>query len=62
MNRALSPHSSDGCRGSAVIVSDYDKGVVNRELLPDDSAGGPRRAGVPVFLDPKVHHADYYVL
>ena len=43
----------------AVIVSDYDKGVVNRELL---EAVLPRaeRAGVPVFLDPKVHHADYY--
>jgi len=44
---------------NAVIVSDYDKGVVNRELL---SAILPKAksAGVPVFLDPKVHHADYY--
>ena len=46
-----------GC--DAVIVSDYDKGVVNRELLrvilPE-----AKRAGVPVFLDPKVGHADYY--
>jgi D-beta-D-heptose 7-phosphate kinase/D-beta-D-heptose 1-phosphate adenosyltransferase len=44
---------------SAVIVSDYDKGVANRELLaivlPE-----ARQAGVPVYLDPKVHHADYY--
>jgi len=43
----------------AVIVSDYDKGVANRDLLgrvlPE-----ARKAGVPVFLDPKVHHADYY--
>src|SRR5262245_3934446 len=46
-------------RAAAVIVSDYDKGVVNRELL---SAILPkaRSAGVPVYLDPKVHHADYY--
>jgi D-beta-D-heptose 7-phosphate kinase/D-beta-D-heptose 1-phosphate adenosyltransferase len=46
-------------QANAVIVSDYDKGVVNRELL---SAILPkaRSAGVPVFLDPKVHHADYY--
>jgi rfaE bifunctional protein kinase chain/domain len=46
-------------RAAAVIISDYDKGVVNRELLamilPE-----ARRAGVPVYLDPKVHHADYY--
>jgi D-beta-D-heptose 7-phosphate kinase/D-beta-D-heptose 1-phosphate adenosyltransferase len=43
----------------AVVISDYDKGVVNRELmrtiLPRAKA-----AGVPVFLDPKVPHADYY--
>ena len=46
-------------QASAVIVSDYDKGVVNRdllaEILPQAAA-----AGIPVFLDPKVHHADYY--
>ena len=44
---------------AAVIVSDYDKGVINRDLLtiilPKACA-----AGIPVFLDPKVHHADYY--
>ena len=43
----------------AVIVSDYDKGVANRELLalvlPE-----AHKAGVPVYLDPKVHHADFY--
>ena len=44
---------------SAVIVSDYDKGVVNRELL-GEVLPQARSAGVPVFLDPKVHHADYY--
>jgi len=46
-------------QASAVIVSDYDKGVVNRDfmgaILPK-----ARNAGVPVYLDPKVHHADYY--
>ncbi len=44
---------------NAIIVSDYDKGVVNRDLL---SAILPKakEAGIPVFLDPKVHHADYY--
>src|SRR5213593_28882 len=46
-------------RADAVIVSDYNKGVVNRELL---SAILPKAksGAVPVFLDPKVHHADYY--
>lgn len=44
---------------AAVIISDYDKGVVNRELL-SSILPQARSAGVPVFLDPKVHHADYY--
>jgi D-beta-D-heptose 7-phosphate kinase/D-beta-D-heptose 1-phosphate adenosyltransferase len=43
----------------SIIVSDYDKGVANRALLsvilPQAHA-----ARIPVFLDPKVHHADYY--
>jgi D-beta-D-heptose 7-phosphate kinase/D-beta-D-heptose 1-phosphate adenosyltransferase len=42
-----------------VIVSDYDKGVANRELLglilPE-----ARKTEVPVYLDPKVQHADFY--
>ena len=46
-------------QASAVIVSDYDKGVANRELLATVLPKA-RAAGVPVFLDPKVHHADYY--
>jgi|ERR1041385_2465644 D-beta-D-heptose 7-phosphate kinase/D-beta-D-heptose 1-phosphate adenosyltransferase len=44
---------------SAVIVSDYDKGVVNRDLLTEILPQA-RSRNVPVFLDPKVHHADYY--
>jgi rfaE bifunctional protein kinase chain/domain len=60
VSKALGKHFLEvlpGC--DAVIVSDYDKGVVNPELL---AAILPQaqRAGVPVFLDPKVHHANYY--
>jgi rfaE bifunctional protein kinase chain/domain len=43
----------------AVIISDYDKGVVNRELL-SEILPKAQSANVPVFLDPKVHHAEYY--
>jgi D-beta-D-heptose 7-phosphate kinase/D-beta-D-heptose 1-phosphate adenosyltransferase len=43
----------------AVIVSDYDKGVANRSLL-EQILPEARRADVPVYLDPKVQHADYY--
>ncbi len=60
ISKALGKRFLDVLPGSdAVIVSDYDKGVVNPELLgailPE-----AERAGVPVFLDPKVHHANYY--
>jgi len=44
---------------AAVIVSDYDKGVINRDLLTNILPKA-QAAGIPVFLDPKVHHADYY--
>lgn len=43
----------------AVVVSDYDKGVVNAELLARILPAA-ERSRTPVFLDPKVHHADYY--
>jgi D-beta-D-heptose 7-phosphate kinase/D-beta-D-heptose 1-phosphate adenosyltransferase len=46
-------------RAASIIVSDYGKGVVNRELL-SVILPKARSAGVPVYLDPKVHHADYY--
>ena len=44
---------------AAIIVSDYDKGVVNGQLL-HRVLPHARQKGIPVFLDPKVHHADYY--
>jgi D-beta-D-heptose 7-phosphate kinase/D-beta-D-heptose 1-phosphate adenosyltransferase len=44
---------------AAVVVSDYDKGVVNRHLM-SQALPAAERAGIPVLLDPKVHHADYY--
>lgn len=44
---------------AAVIVSDYDKGVVNRRVL-SQALPAAKRANVPVLLDPKVYNADYY--
>ena len=43
----------------AVIISDYNKGVANRELL-SVILPKAKAANVPVFLDPKVYSADYY--
>ena len=60
INKVLEKNFLDALPGSAaVIVSDYDKGVVSRELL-NAILPEARRADVPVFIDPKVHHADYY--
>jgi len=44
---------------AAIVISDYDKGVVNRQLL-SQALPAARRANVPVLLDPKVYNADYY--
>jgi D-beta-D-heptose 7-phosphate kinase/D-beta-D-heptose 1-phosphate adenosyltransferase len=46
-------------KAAAVIVSDYGKGVVNREML-STILPKARSAGIPVFLDPKVHQAEHY--
>ena len=40
-------------------MSDYDKGVVNRSVL-DSILPQARSAAVPVFVDPKIDHADEY--
>jgi len=44
---------------SAVIVSDYNKGVVSGRVL-SGILPQARSAAVPVFVDPKIEHADYY--
>jgi len=46
-----------GC--DAVIVSDYDKGVVTRPLVRA-LVSRARRRGIPVLVDPKVRHLERY--
>ena len=43
----------------AVVVSDYLKGVVARGVMAAIIAAA-RRRGVPVLVDPKIPHLDYY--
>ena len=57
--RSLQACFCDTCPKPQVIVSDYDKGVVSRELFRRSSAEA-RAQDSGLFLDPKVHHADYY--
>ena len=42
-----------------ILVSDYQKGVVTRRSMAHLSAYG-QSAGIPVIVDPKVPHLDYY--
>lgn len=42
-----------------ILVSDYQKGVVTRRSMAHVSAYG-QAAGLPVIVDPKVPHIDYY--
>src|SRR5262249_14826224 len=43
----------------AVVISDYAKGVINGDLLAQILPEA-RRNGIPIFLDPKTHHAECY--
>ena len=43
----------------AVLVSDYLKGVVSRSVA-GAAVAAARGAGVPLLVDPKVPHVDYY--
>lgn len=46
-------------RAAVLIVSDYLKGVVSQQVASQAIALA-RAAGVPVLVDPKVPHVDYY--
>ena len=44
---------------AAIVVSDYLKGVVTRRLMAAVVAAGQQH-GIPVLVDPKIPHLDYY--
>jgi rfaE bifunctional protein kinase chain/domain len=46
-------------RCSAIIVSDYLKGCVTKKVMQTAVTAGAER-GVPVLVDPKIPHLDYY--
>lgn len=46
-------------KAGAVVVSDYLKGAVTRAVAARAIDAG-RRGGIPVLVDPKVPHIDYY--
>jgi D-glycero-beta-D-manno-heptose-7-phosphate kinase len=46
-------------RASAIVISDYLKGCVSRKVVEAAVAAAADR-GVPVLVDPKIPHVDYY--
>jgi D-beta-D-heptose 7-phosphate kinase/D-beta-D-heptose 1-phosphate adenosyltransferase len=46
-------------RSSAIVVSDYLKGAVTRRVF-DAVVAAARAAEIPVLVDPKIPHIDYY--
>jgi len=46
-------------RASAIVVSDYLKGAVTRQIVRAVIAAAGAR-GTPVLVDPKIPHIDYY--
>ncbi len=58
--QALRPRLAAAARAADVIVvSDYLKGVVTREIMSDALAIGRDRQ-IPVLVDPKIPHLEYY--
>jgi len=53
---AVQAHASDA---SAIVVSDYLKGGITARVVQAAVAAGAER-GIPVLVDPKVPHIDYY--
>ena len=43
----------------AVVLSDYQKGVVSTSLI-EAAAAAAKKAGIPLLVDPKVAHVDRY--
>ena len=57
---AIIAHISDLVPSAgAVLISDYLKGVISRGVAAAAVAAA-KRAGVPLLVDPKVPHVDYY--
>jgi rfaE bifunctional protein kinase chain/domain len=46
-------------RTAAIVVSDYLKGCITRRVM-EAAATEAGRAGVPLLVDPKIPHLDYY--
>ncbi len=44
---------------AAIVISDYLKGCITRGVM-DAAVAAARHAGIPLLVDPKIPHIDYY--
>jgi len=58
-SRIVADIEKHASRCSAIIVSDYMKGCVTPLVMTTTIAAAARR-GIPVLVDPKIPHLDYY--
>jgi D-glycero-beta-D-manno-heptose-7-phosphate kinase len=57
--RVIAEIQKHASRASAIVVSDYLKGCVTRKIV-EAAVGAAASRGVPVLVDPKIPHIDYY--
>jgi D-beta-D-heptose 7-phosphate kinase/D-beta-D-heptose 1-phosphate adenosyltransferase len=53
---AIRTHGGDA---SAIVISDYLKGCVTKRVM-DAAIDTARQKGIPLLVDPKIPHIDYY--
>ena len=58
-HRLIAEINKHAPQASAIVISDYLKGCVTREVVKAVVAAAAQR-GVPVLVDPKIPHVDYY--
>jgi D-beta-D-heptose 7-phosphate kinase/D-beta-D-heptose 1-phosphate adenosyltransferase len=57
--RVVSAIQQHAARSTAIVVSDYLKGVVTRRVM-ETAIEAASQAGIPVLVDPKIPHVDLY--
>ncbi|HEY6359694.1 MAG TPA: PfkB family carbohydrate kinase, partial [Vicinamibacterales bacterium] len=58
-NRLVTAAQQQAAQASAIVISDYLKGVITRRVVQAVIAAAGER-GVPVLVDPKIPHVEYY--
>ncbi len=57
--RIVADIQKHAAHAAAIVVSDYLKGCVTRRVM-EAAVAAAHRAGVPLLVDPKIPHIDYY--